>query len=414
MSHGNARGKLVPVYTSVLNTNRAIKAQNLDVLIADKINVKELNVSQPLDAMSGGTGHKQFVKGDLLVASSSNGLSKLAADSNGKILSVDSTTPTGLKWITPPNPQAPSPRFPRGYMEMSNPFIDSIYGSGNVSYRIDYLLARSQDDTEDIEIEWGINVTSSRIKTISTPLQITSVGVNVTLSTPNASFEDYFIVDDVMKIDGDGRRIVSINSPTSITLESAFPHNITVPTACNRGGYAPNSVYYSYIYNDIEGSYFGLSTRCFANYDVGKNVQDEFGEGIKFRQLWPVFFTGAYYQDEAFLPLVYDNYKITAHMDSYNIDNSTFNNVKGLCFTTTNTSNVNISNFAYTVPVTMSLIYLITDERGTITSTLKLSDGSNAIYDTNSVQMRANSGLQQAKFIFGGGIINKLNLLGYD
>ena len=42
MSHGNARGKLVPVYTSVLNTSKAIKAQNLDLLIADKINVNQL------------------------------------------------------------------------------------------------------------------------------------------------------------------------------------------------------------------------------------------------------------------------------------------------------------------------------------------------------------------------------------
>ena len=102
MSHGNARGKLVPVYTSVLNTSKAIKAQNLDLLIADKINVNQLKASNAIEAASGGTGHKQYVKGDLLVASSGNTLSRLPVDTNDKILSVDTTTSTGLKWISMP------------------------------------------------------------------------------------------------------------------------------------------------------------------------------------------------------------------------------------------------------------------------------------------------------------------------
>lgn len=416
MSHGNARGKLVPVYTSVLNTSKAIKAQNLDLLIADKINVNQLKASNAIEAASGGTGHKQYVKGDLLVASSGNTLSRLPVDTNGKILSVDTTTPTGLKWISMPGAPVPPPRYPKGYMEMSNPFIDSVYGSGQVSYRIDYALARSQYDSEDLKQEWGGTVYANTIMNVSTPLQVTTNGVNVTLTSQNASFNDYFIVDDVIKINAYGRRIVSINSDTSMTLESAFPQNVTVSTICSRGGYAPNSVYYLYLYNDVElgNTQFGLTTRCFAHYDVGRQVHEEFGgDDAKFRQLWPVFFTGNYHLDEAFLPMVYDNYKITAYMDSFNIDNSTFNNVNGLCFTTNSTTDVGIHSFAYTIPDTMNNIYMITDERGTISSSLKLSDGTNVIYNREQLLMKANNGSQAAKFIFGGGIINRLNLLGY-
>ena len=62
----------------------------------------------------------------------------------------------------------------------------------------------------------------------------------------------------------------------------------------------------------------------------------------------------------------------------------------------------------------MNNIYMITDERGTISSSLKLSDGTNVIYDRERLLMKANSGSQAAKFIFGGGIVNRLNLLGYD
>jgi predicted ATP-dependent endonuclease of OLD family len=52
-----------------------------------------------------------------------------------------------------------------------------------------------------------------------------------------------------------------------MTLESAFPQNVTVSTICSRGGYAPNSVYYLYLYNDVElgNTQFGLTTRCFAH-----------------------------------------------------------------------------------------------------------------------------------------------------
>lgn len=52
-------------------------------------------------ANKGGTGQTSYAKGDLLVASSSSVLAKLAIGSVTQVLTVDSTQSTGLKWADP-------------------------------------------------------------------------------------------------------------------------------------------------------------------------------------------------------------------------------------------------------------------------------------------------------------------------
>jgi hypothetical protein len=57
------------------------------------------NLSGTLTAAKGGTGQGGgFSKGDILIASAANTLSKLAIGTTGQVLTVDSSTLTGLKW----------------------------------------------------------------------------------------------------------------------------------------------------------------------------------------------------------------------------------------------------------------------------------------------------------------------------
>ncbi len=53
-----------------------------------------------LDVARGGTHIASYTKGDLIAASASTTLNKLAAGANGYILSANSSTTTGLEWIT--------------------------------------------------------------------------------------------------------------------------------------------------------------------------------------------------------------------------------------------------------------------------------------------------------------------------
>lgn len=51
-------------------------------------------------ANKGGTGQTSYTKGDLLVASSTSVLSKLAIGSDAQVLSADSSQATGVKWVS--------------------------------------------------------------------------------------------------------------------------------------------------------------------------------------------------------------------------------------------------------------------------------------------------------------------------
>lgn len=57
-------------------------------------------------ANKGGTGQTSFTKGDVLVATSSSVLAKLAVGPDGQVLVSDSSVAAGLKWGTPPGIKA--------------------------------------------------------------------------------------------------------------------------------------------------------------------------------------------------------------------------------------------------------------------------------------------------------------------
>lgn len=58
------------------------------------------NLSGTLGVSQGGTGQTAFAKGDLLAAANSTTLNRLAAGTDGQVLTADSTQTNGLKWAS--------------------------------------------------------------------------------------------------------------------------------------------------------------------------------------------------------------------------------------------------------------------------------------------------------------------------
>lgn len=77
-------------------------------------------------ANKGGTGLTSYTKGDLLVASSSSVLSKLAIGTNAFVLTADSTQGSGTKW-------AAAPAAPTGLSIAPFPMVAMNYAGGNTN-----------------------------------------------------------------------------------------------------------------------------------------------------------------------------------------------------------------------------------------------------------------------------------------
>lgn len=62
---------------------------------------RSVTLAVPLAAPQGGSGHASFTKGDVLVATSSSALTKLAVGTNAHVLTADSAEASGVKWAAP-------------------------------------------------------------------------------------------------------------------------------------------------------------------------------------------------------------------------------------------------------------------------------------------------------------------------
>lgn len=104
---GNGIGWFKQKSTFDLEFKSAVSGDNV-TMTQDATSVRISVTSIPSDDVigiignnNGGTGLSSYTKGDLIVPSAANSLQKLAVGTNGQILSSDSSSLTGLRWVSP-------------------------------------------------------------------------------------------------------------------------------------------------------------------------------------------------------------------------------------------------------------------------------------------------------------------------
>jgi hypothetical protein len=76
-----------------------------------------VQASNAISPLSGGTGNNVYLKGDILVATGSSTLTKVALGTVGNVLTASSTAPSGVAWTPPPAPTATTST--QGYVTLS-------------------------------------------------------------------------------------------------------------------------------------------------------------------------------------------------------------------------------------------------------------------------------------------------------
>lgn len=196
-------------------------AQPSKALVLDsEKNVSSVNSIQlitPLSATSGGTGQLSYSVGDILVADSPTTLTKLPANGNsGDTLTIDNTNPNKIVW---------SVGVLSKYVNMSNPKHIS-----SKTYSIAFLHAKNSNGTNNIILgSQTINGSTSGLNGNACSSNLSGTVYPAPSSTSLAGvgsvFTSSFIEGDIITCVSDtseSRKIVSINSNTSLVIDSPF------------------------------------------------------------------------------------------------------------------------------------------------------------------------------------------------
>jgi Concanavalin A-like lectin/glucanases superfamily len=214
------RGALVTSSATQLNYTNTTEgvAQPSKALITDQNksihNVNELTLETPLDETSGGTGHATYTVGDILVADTPTSLTKLSASSNnGDLLVADTSNSIKMKW---------GPSIFQNYVDMGFPKWVSAY-----QYGISHLYCKNDLATNDISISSMTTIGPSNIlKSAPFVGTIFPDPSSSTIIGTTTAFQDNLIVGDVITVATpiitESRRVVSIQSNSSITIDTPF------------------------------------------------------------------------------------------------------------------------------------------------------------------------------------------------
>ena len=151
--------------------------------------INSITLETLLDETYGGNGYNTYNFGDILVANSSNTLTKLSlSTNNGDFLTTDNTSDIGISWNS---------NLFKKYIDFSDPDIISI-----TSYNFDYLYAKIINNLVIENVTIDLNTVGLNGLAVSSNLTGT-VFPNVTSTTiigTGTLFTTDFIIGDVINI----------------------------------------------------------------------------------------------------------------------------------------------------------------------------------------------------------------------
>ena len=173
-----------------------------------------LAIAAPLEEIYGGTGKASYTKGDILVADTTTTLAKVAVPAtNGTMLVTDSTSATGVAW---------SSNILFNYNDFSNPVFSS-----STNYTFPRFAGRNAADTDNIIIpSTVVNLNTDGLNGITVSSNLSGTiypnPTTTTITGTSTIFTTDFIVGGIITTGNSARRIATIASDTSLTVDTAF------------------------------------------------------------------------------------------------------------------------------------------------------------------------------------------------
>jgi hypothetical protein len=205
----------------------------------------------------GGTGISTYTKGDLLVATDANTLTKLNVGNDFDVLYSDSATTPGVSWGIV---------LPKSYLEVSAPTFQT-----SAQYVIKHCTARNDANDANVVIagQHTLDIATTGLNGIAALASFTGETIDSTGTTvtgTSATLTTDFQIGDVIT-SGSDVRIVTAVGGSDLTVNSAFTSDL-VAASYGRGGRAAGLHYYIYALGHSSTPGYILSTRCVASGDT--------------------------------------------------------------------------------------------------------------------------------------------------
>lgn len=223
-NNGITPGIASPFKTVILDSNKSIEgitslsSTNLNVsntLTATSISCDSLAFTTPINSTSGGTGHNQYAKGDLLVGSDSNSLSKIPVSASyGSMLVADQSNASGLSWDYQ-------------YVTRTYTLLSRVRTNSRTSYKIGPFIAMNAERTKLFDIPaFSVSLNTIGINGIATSdnLQgLVSPGYTTTINGSGTLFlNEIPSLFSVIRIGNEFRKVIAIISNTIIQVDEPF------------------------------------------------------------------------------------------------------------------------------------------------------------------------------------------------
>ena len=168
----------------------------------------------PIASTSGGTGVNTYAKGDLLVGSDSNSLSKVQASVGfGNILSTDSSSSSGVSW---------------GYQYITQTYsvLSKVVTNSNSNYTIGPFTGVDSQLVKQLSISaQTTNLTTVGLNGVTVSAELPGTvypGYTTTIQGTDVLYLTNLSIYSVIRVGGEFRKVTEITSDTAIKVDSPF------------------------------------------------------------------------------------------------------------------------------------------------------------------------------------------------